>query len=86
MAVLILGTLRAEDYKAGVQNLIIDATNVTEQKSLPYIYAWGPRCMGFDRKGQACRVLVRGSMNSALVEFEDGFQAIVSRSALRKRK
>lgn len=54
--------------------------------AFPYTYAWGPRLMGFNRKGRACRVLVRGSMNSALVEFEDGFQAIVSRSALRKRK
>ena len=51
-----------------------------------YIYVWGPRLMGFARKGQACRVLVRGSMNSALVEFEDGFRAVISRSALRRRK
>src|ERR1017187_315784 len=40
-----------------------------------------------DRKGQLCRVIVRGkTMDSALVEFEDGFQAVVSRSALRKPK
>jgi hypothetical protein len=52
----------------------------------PYIYTWGPRLMGFSRKGAFCRVLVRGLMNSALVEFEDGFQAVISRSALRKRK
>lgn len=40
--------------------------------------------MGFDRKGQLCVVLVRGLMNSALVEFEDGFRAVISRNALRK--
>ena len=51
----------------------------------PYVYFWGPRLMGFSRKGQACRVLVRGSMNSALIEFEDGFKAVVSRNAIRKR-
>lgn len=48
-----------------------------------YRYAWGPRLMGFDRKGQLCRVLVRGAMNSALIEFADGFRAVVSRNALR---
>ena len=51
-----------------------------------YVYSWGPRLMGFSRKGQLCRVLARGAMNSALVEFSDGFQAVISRSALRKQK
>lgn len=36
------------------------------------------------RKGQRCKLLVRGGMNSALVEFEDGYLAVVSRNALRK--
>ena len=54
-----------------------------------YRYAWGPRfhCPGLpvlDRKGQHCRVLARGAMNSALVEFEDGYLAVVSRNALRR--
>ena len=47
----------------------------------PYRYAWNR--MG--RKGQHCRVLVRGRMNSCLVEFEDGFRAVTSRNAIRKR-
>lgn len=51
-----------------------------------YVYSWGPRLMGFNRKGQFCRVLARGAMNSALIEFEDGFQAVVSRNALRRRR
>jgi len=38
------------------------------------------------RKGQLCRVIVRGRMNSAWVEFEDGFQAVTSRNALRKAR
>lgn len=43
--------------------------------------------MGFDRKGERCKVLVRGGMNSAMVEFErDGFRAVISRNALRKDK
>ena len=37
-----------------------------------------------DRKGQPCRVLVRGRMNSILVEFTDGFRVVTSRYAVRK--
>lgn len=36
------------------------------------------------RKGQICKVLVRGKQNSCLLEFADGFKAISSRNALRK--
>lgn len=46
----------------------------------PYVYRWNR--MG--RKGQICRVLARGKMNSCLVEFEDGFKAVTSRNALKK--
>lgn len=46
----------------------------------PYVWFW--RRMG--RKGQRCRVLARGTMNSALVEFEDGFRAVTSRNGLRR--
>jgi hypothetical protein len=38
------------------------------------------------RKGKRCRLLARGAMNSALVEFEDGYLAVVSRNALRRDK
>ena len=51
-----------------------------------YRYAWGmryPRTL--DRKGQECRVLVRGGRNSALVEYADGYKAVISRNALRRR-
>jgi hypothetical protein len=37
-----------------------------------------------NRKGQLCRVLVRGKMNSCMVEFEDGYLAVTSRNALRR--
>lgn len=37
-----------------------------------------------ERKGQRCRVLVRGKMNSILVEFEDEFKVVTSRYAVRK--
>jgi hypothetical protein len=53
------------------------------------VYGWGPRGNlpgAMSRKGQRCRVICRGAMNSALVEFEDGYQAVISRSALRRSK
>jgi len=37
-----------------------------------------------DRKGALCRVVARGTMNSALIEFEDGARFCVSRNAFRK--
>ena len=48
----------------------------------PYIWFWLSRLP--ERKGQACRVLARGTMNSILVEFEDGWQVVTSRYAVRK--
>jgi hypothetical protein len=50
--------------------------------TFPYLYAWNR----MNRKGQLCRVLARGKMNSALIEFEDGYLAVTSRNALRKVK
>lgn len=38
------------------------------------------------RKGQRCRVVARGAMNSSLVEFEDGTLVVTSRYAVRKEK
>ncbi len=37
-----------------------------------------------ERFGQRLRVIARGTMNSAWVEFDDGVQHIVSRNAFRK--
>lgn len=36
------------------------------------------------RFGEACRVLARGRMNSALVEFGDGQKVVTSRNYLRR--
>lgn len=52
-----------------------------------YIWYWRPSWMRpIDRKGARCRVVVRGKKNSVLVEFEDGFQVVTSRYAVRKAK
>lgn len=37
-----------------------------------------------ERRGQRLRVIARGKMNSALVEFEDGTRHIVNRWSFRK--
>lgn len=66
----------------------------------PYAWAWGqkpdwtvgedgklspPRMFDRDRKGDRCRVVCRGKMNSALIEFEaDGYRVVTSRNGLRR--
>jgi hypothetical protein len=54
----------------------------------PYVYRWrrylGMPVLGGERKGQLCRVLVRGKRNSCLIEFPDGYRAVTSRNALRR--
>lgn len=52
----------------------------------PYRWCWGPKpnWRELDRKGQRLRVLCRGAMNSALVEFPDGHRAVVSRNGIRR--
>ena len=35
-------------------------------------------------KGKRCRVLTRGTMNSRLIEFEDGAKFVMSENGLRK--
>ena len=37
-----------------------------------------------ERKGELCKVLARGRMNSILVEFADGFKVVTSRYAVRR--
>lgn len=49
----------------------------------PYVWFWRVRMP--ERKGTPCRVICRGAMNSALLEFEDGFRVVASRNALRRR-
>ncbi len=51
---------------------------------MPYI--WRVKTHYPERKGQRCSVLVRGKMNSCLLEFEDGYKTITSRNYIRKCK
>lgn len=47
-----------------------------------HVWFWKSRLP--ERKGQRCRVLVRGGRNSIAVEFADGERVITSRWAVRK--
>ena len=53
---------------------------------MKYRYAWGNNEKRKTLKDRLCRVLHRGKMNSALVEFENGQREVVSRNALRRAK
>lgn len=49
---------------------------------MTHVWFWRSRLP--ERKGEPCRVLARGRMNSILVEFADGFQVVTSRYAVRR--
>lgn len=51
---------------------------------LEYPYVWRVRTRLPERFGQRCRVTARGAMNSARVEFDDGYEVITSRNYIRK--
>jgi len=53
---------------------------------LKYPYYWRIHKWLPERYGQYCRELSRGSMNSCLLEFEDGYKVITNRWYRRKRK
>ena len=51
---------------------------------MTYLYVWRVRTRLPERFGSRCAVLVRGRMNSCLVQFEDGAQYVTSRNYLRR--
>ena len=51
-----------------------------------FTYAWGNNGKRAILKGRNCKVLARGRMNSALMQFENGQKEIISRNALRRRR
>ncbi|MDQ3605305.1 MAG: hypothetical protein M3418_03840 [Gemmatimonadota bacterium] len=50
----------------------------------PFDHVWYWRSRLPERKGERCRVLARGRMNTILVEFPDGYRVTTSRHAVRK--
>lgn len=67
----------------------LGARNSTDvcTKAMKYdmTWYWRKKPEGQNRKGQHCRVVARGRMNSIMVEFEDGYRVITSRYAVRER-
>ena len=52
-----------------------------------HLWRWRPAAhRPVARKGQPCRVVARGAMNSVLVEFEDGYRVLTSRYAVRRAR
>lgn len=50
-----------------------------------YPLMWRVRTRLKERFGQRCRIVVRGALNSALVEFEsDKYRVVTSRNYVRK--
>lgn len=49
-----------------------------------HVWHWRKFPIGVSRKGQLCRLLAVGRMNSAMVEFEDGARFITNRRGLRR--
>jgi hypothetical protein len=49
-----------------------------------HIWFWRSRLS--ERKGQLCKVIARGKLNSILVEFADGFKVVTSRYAVRSAR
>jgi hypothetical protein len=47
----------------------------------PYVLVWDR----LGRKGQRVKI-IRQSTNTAQIEFEDGFQSVINRSAVRRAK
>lgn len=45
-----------------------------------YLFRWNRN----GRKGQVCAVTARGTMNSCLAIFEDGYSMVTSRNAIKK--
>jgi hypothetical protein len=57
---------------------------MSSSATLDHVWFW--RVKLADRKGQSCRVVARGAMNSILVEFADGRRVVTSRYAVRRQR
>lgn len=74
-----LVTLGIQDWEAERRILLGSA----DPARWPFTWRWKSRLP--ERQGWPCRVVVRGGMNSVLVAFPDGFEAVTSGNGLRRR-
>ncbi len=49
---------------------------------MTYIWRWRARLPA--RYGMQCRMLIRGALNSCLLEFADGYRVVTSRNGIRR--
>jgi hypothetical protein len=64
----------------------MNPTDLCPEGRDPFGLYWRVKTRLPERKGQPCRVLARGTKNSILVEFEDGYKVVTSGWYVRKRK
>ena len=60
--------------------------NEALQPNVIYDHVWRSRLSLKERVGSPLRIIALGSMNVALVEFEDGVRHFVDRSAYRAQR
>ncbi|MES3057696.1 hypothetical protein O6V14_18845 [Sphingomonas faeni] len=60
--------------------------NDRTRPEIPYDHVWRSRLSLRERTGHPLRILAVGSMNMALIEFEDGVRHFVDSSAFRARR
>lgn len=65
---------------------IVEAVRRFRNPPQVFDHVWFWRARLPERKGQHCRVLARGKMNSIMVQFIDGERVITSRHAVRLLK
>lgn len=53
---------------------------------MTHVYAWRNNAKRLTLYGRRCRILARGTMNSRLIEFENGQREVISGNALKKVK
>lgn len=58
---------------------------VPPRSFVPDLRYWRVKTRLPERHGHRCKLLARGTMNSCLIEFEDGHRVITSRNYLRKQ-
>ena len=59
---------------------------MTHARAQEFDHVWWWKCRLPERRGDRCRVLVRGTKNNVLVQFEDGVLIVTSRYAVRRAK
>lgn len=79
------GEMAEATFMTVVESLKREAA-VIDRSDPQFDFRWRVRTRFPERFGQRCRVLVRGAMNSATVQFEDGFEVVTSRNYIRKVK